>query len=82
MYIQILIDGKLNTGKRGKEQSYWEKSTKEKKVRIGLVVPAKKEEGEKESVLEVTNCYLAESQNIYFDIYLNRTFVSDDNAGS
>jgi len=44
VYVQILMNGKLNTGKIGKEQSYWEKSTKEKKVRIGLVVPSKKEE--------------------------------------
>jgi hypothetical protein len=29
--------------------------------------------------LEVANCYLAESENMYFDINLNPTFVSDDN---
>jgi len=37
--------------------------------------------GEKESILEVSNCCLAESENMYFDINLNPTFVSDDNAG-
>ena len=83
MYKQILIDGKLKTGKRGKKQSYWEKSTMEKKVRFGLVVLSKKEEEkEKESVLKVANFYLAESENMYFYINLKPTFVSDDVAGS
>jgi len=86
VYKQILVDGKLNNGKRGKTQSYWEKSTKEKKVRTGPVVPSKekedKEEREKVSMLEVANCYLAESENTYFGINLNTTFVLDDNAGS
>jgi hypothetical protein len=45
-------------------------------------VPSKKEEKEKESMLEVASCYLAESENMHFDINLNPSFVSDDNAVS
>ena len=45
-------------------------------------MPAKKEEKEKESMLEVANCCLAESEKVYININLNSAFVSDDSAGS
>jgi len=85
VYKQILIDGNLiperevknrATGRspQGEEGSHW------------TGVPSKKKEEEKEegkeSMLEVANCYLAEGENMYFDINLNPTFVSDDNAVS
>jgi hypothetical protein len=66
MYKQLLIDGKLKTGKRGKKTELLGEVHKGEKGLHCTVVPSKKEEEEEEeeneSVFEVANCFLAECE--------------------